>query len=193
MNDKVDIAALFSLESASDSLPEVNPAYTLSSLRFLENVLRGKSETLKAFIMTNGWPSAERFSEEVEEEAFMIAQQADYDPAFQRRCHKLMLALAEEGKIRLGYLAFLTDRILCNDGKHQRFGTQIREVTNGCFVPKPIEDPDRVDTLRTAVGLTESLAEYFTRVNTGDVVLHPVMQKESADEESKVIAFPRPH
>ena len=194
MPDTLDVDALFVLESACETPPDVNPAYNLSSLRFLEEIHRGKSEALKSFIAVSGWPSASRFGHEVEEEAFMIAQHADYDPAFQMRCHALMLELARQGKIRLGYLAFLTDRILCNAGKHQRFGTQIREVTNGCFVPKPIEDPERVDELRFSASLTESLADYFQRVNAGDVMLHPVMSPEphlASETENKILAFPR--
>ena len=99
-----------------------------------------------------------------------------------------------------GFLAFLTDRILCNEGKHQRFGTQIREAANGCFVPKPIEDPDRVDELRAQAGIRESLSDYFIRVNNGDLLLYRPLLNGYAEEleeqkAKKVVEFPgaKPH
>jgi hypothetical protein len=111
-----------------------------------------------------------------------------------------MLECALKGKVQLGFLAFLTDRILCNEGKHQRFGTQIREVMNGCFVPKPIEDPDHVDELRQKVGLFETITDYYQRVNNGDLLLYRPLLNGFAEElearkASKVVEFPgsKPH
>lgn len=186
-----ELASLFALDSGADlPPPDVSPAYNLSSLRFLEGIHRPRSEALKAFLAENGWPTSERFGEEFEEAAFLVALHSDYDPEFQLFCHQVMLQLARRGKIRLGYLAFLTDRILCNRDKHQRFGTQIREVANGCFVPKPIENPERVDALRAQAGLTENLADYFQRVNAGDVMPHPVMEEMPQEAAEKILPFP---
>ncbi len=197
MNSTIDIGALFALESLSELPPPgVSPAYDISSLKFLENIHRKKSEGLKEIITMGGWPDAARFGEHAEAAAFMIAQHADYDPELQKLCHSLMVERARRGEIKLGYLAFLTDRILCNLGKHQRFGTQIREVTNGCFVPKPMEDAERVDALREMVGLGENLSEYFIRINGGDLLLYrPLLngyaEELEAQKAHKVIAFPK--
>lgn len=191
----IPIGNLFALVSATAERPKVSPAYNLSSLRFLESIHRRRSDALKLFINENGWPGAALFGEEIEKDAFLIVLHSDYDPDFQMRCHQLMLQLAKHGKLRLGYLACLTDRILCNLDKHQRFGTQIREVTNGCFVPKPIEDPDHVDELRAQVGIAETLADYLQRINSGDLVFfRPVLdgEEEKTDtHEEKIISFPK--
>jgi hypothetical protein len=101
--------------------------------------------------------------------------------------------------VRTGFLACLTDRILCNSGFHQRFGTQIREVSNGCFVPKPIEDPDLVDTLREKAGLKETLSDFLQRVNDGDLLLYRPLLKDYAyqmerAQPTNVLPFPqKPH
>lgn len=196
----IDLEALFSLDSpAGLPRPAVSPAYDESSLKFLEGIRRAKSESLKLLIAESGWPNAARVGEHAEAAAFMIAQHADYDPGFQIMCHDLMLEAAESGITKLGFLAFLTDRILCNHGKHQRFGTQIREVENGCFVPQPIENPDRVDELRELAGLDETLSEYYDRINRGDLLLYRPLLGSQAEEltrlhdEKIVPLFPEMH
>ena len=198
MIDLTDLDALFSLDG-SQSAPSVPTAPKASALEFLEQIHRRNSESLKAIIQQNGWPSNQS-NENAASAAFMIVQHADYDPPFQRLCHALMLEAARQGELPLGFLAFLTDKILTNNGKPQRFGTQIREVSNGCFVPKAMEDPDNIDLLREQVGLGESLSDYFQRINDGDLLLYRPLLGEYADElehtkESKVIPFPqkKPH
>lgn len=193
MNDTAHLTHLFTLASAAESPPRVSPAYNLSSLRFLEGIHRRRSETLKHFIIENGWPSAARFDEEMEEASFLVVLHSDYDPEFQLMCHALMLQLAKQKRIKLAYLACLTDRILCNFERHQRFGTQIREAANGCFVPKPLEDPDHVDDLREEVGLKETLADYLQRINAGDLVFYrPLLGGDNPEmPEENVIPFPQ--
>ncbi len=169
--------------------------YDPSSIKFLENIHRRKSEALKDIVATRGWPDNKAYDGHAEAAAFMIVQHADYDPEFQKYCHGLMLENAARGKASLGFIAFLTDRILCNAGRHQRFGTQIREVTNGCFVPKPIENPEKVDEFRQMAGIGECLSDYLQRVNGGDLLLYRPLLNGYAEEleerkENKVIEFP---
>lgn len=194
MSDTLDLDALFSLEGALPP-PTHCPAPSASALEFLQQIHRRNSESLKVIVQNDGWPTRVTVSANAAAAAFMVVQHADYDPEFQRLCHGLMLEAAHKDEIDLGFLAFLTDKILINNGKHQRFGTQIREVANGCFVPKPIEDPDAVDALRESVGLQETLADYFQRVNDGDLLLYRPLLGEYAYElehakETKVIPFP---
>ena len=169
----INMDTLFAL-SAPDDLdpPAISTCYDPSSLEFLAGIHRGKSERLKYFVLKAGWPSAGMYGEDAEAAAFMIVQHADYDIEFQILCHRLMLESAKRGMTKPGFLAFLTDRILCNKGNHQRFGTQIREVTNGCFVPKPMQDAEHVDELRAQAGLDETLSDYYARINNGDLLLY---------------------
>lgn len=167
-----DLLSLFSLAPVSDLPPPVpNTAWDPSSIQFLASIHGAKSEALKTIIAEYGWPTDEEFGEHAHAAAFMIVVHADYDVEFQTNCHQLLLESATRGDIPLGFLAFLTDRILCNLNLHQRFGTQIREAANGCFVPKAIEDTEKVDALRAQAGLSENLSEYYARVNGGDLLL----------------------
>ncbi len=56
-------------------------------------------------------------------------------------------------------LAYLTDRVRVNQGREQVFGTQMRSDANGMPIPQPIEDPERLDERRVAVGL-DAFEEY---------------------------------
>jgi len=194
------LLALFSLESPEGmEAPHIPTQWAPSSLAFLSGIHGAKSEALKQIVTVSGWPQDEDYSDHAEAAAFMITLHADYDLDFQVKCHSLMLELATRGKIALGYIAFLTDRILCNKGLHQRFGTQIREAANGYFVPKALEHDDEaeVDALRKEAQLDETLFEYYQRVNAGDLLLPRPLLGEYADiwehksDDSNVIAFPK--
>ncbi len=196
MQDTLDLTTLFALTSTAPS-PKGATGTSASGRAFLEQIHRRNSEALKAVIATSGWPAASHVDDDAEAAAFMIVQHADYDPDFQRECHRLMLKQVARGESdRLGLLACLTDRILCNSGLPQRFGTQIREAANGCFVPQPIEDPERVDELREKVGLRETLTDYLQRINDGDMLLYRPLLNGYADtlehaRPSNVIPFPQ--
>jgi hypothetical protein len=188
---------MFSLTPKAEAeTVQATNAPSQSALDFLEQIHRRNSETLKAIIHDGGWPSAEQVSTNAEAAAFMIVQHADYDPIFQRACHMLLMESVANGEtLEIGFLAFLTDRILCNEGKLQRFGTQIREAGNGCFVPKPMEDPDHVDEMRERAGLKETLSDYLQRINDGDLLLYrPLLngyaEQLEAAKQNKVIPFP---
>jgi hypothetical protein len=197
MLEQTDLESLFSLTPKTESqAAQATNAPSQSALDFLEQIHRRNSETLKAIIHDSGWPSAELVSSNAEAAAFMIVQHADYDPIFQRACHMLLMESVACGEtLEIGFLAFLTDRILCNEGRLQRFGTQIREAGNGCFVPKPMEDPDHVDELRERVGLKETLSDYLQRINDGDLLLYRPLLNGYAEQlehakENKIIPFP---
>jgi hypothetical protein len=197
MDDSLELESLFSLEpKTGDDLIQSANAPSASALEFLEQIHRRNSEALKTIIHNNGWPAALLVSKDAEAAAFMIVQHADYDPVFQRACHLLLMESVICGDTQeIGFLAFLTDRILCNDGRRQRFGTQIREVTNGCFVPKPMEDPEDVDEIRLRAGLKETLSDYLQRINDGDLLLYRPLLNGYAEQlehakENKIIPFP---
>lgn len=178
--------------------PHMPPQWAPSSLAFLAGIHQPRSDALKSIIAERGWPTDDLYSDHAEAASFMIALHADYDLDFQLHCHRLLLELATRRKMAPGYLAFLTDRILCNKGLRQRFGTQIREAANGCFVPKPMEmedDIDALDALRREAGLEETLFDYYQRVNSGDLLLPRPLLGAYADvwehrPEGNVLEFP---
>ena len=96
--------------------------------------------------------------------AWLLVQHADGDVAFQRRCLSLMEALVDTGAVFAGNVAYLTDRVLVNEGKPQIYATQFRTV-DGKSEPLPMIEPDRVDQRRATMGL-QPLNEYRKLMET---------------------------
>ena len=56
------------------------------------------------------------------------------------------------GEVSKVDVAYLTDRVLVNEGKKQLFGTQFLEV-NGKLVPQPIADEANLEKRRNDAGM----------------------------------------
>ena len=104
-----------------------------------------------------GWPTSSLVGRDGARAAWLLVQHADCDPVFQRECLERMQSFGTH-EVSPGDVAYLTDRVLVNEGKPQVYGTQFQEV-NGHPKPRPIEDPDSVDVRRAGVGLG-TLAKY---------------------------------
>ena len=111
-------------------------------------------QRLKEIIKEHGWPGKSLVGADGANAAWLLVQHADADVAFQRECLALTQA-APEGEVSPKDVAYLTDRVLVNDGKKQRYGTQMGMN----FEPRPIEDADNVDKRRAEIGLPP-LAQY---------------------------------
>ena len=122
---------------------------------------------LRGVIAEHGWPGASLVGDDGAHAAWLLAQHADADPAFQRRCLDLLAAAVEAGEATERERAYLTDRVLLAEGEPQVYGTQVRRVGEH-FEPCELGDPDGVDERRAAVGL-EPLAEYLSKFGSGGV------------------------
>lgn len=120
-------------------------------IRACVSIDRNNTHWLKNVVKRYGWPTTSLVGKEGSEEAWLLVQHADLDPAFQRLCLDLMAKLPE-GEISKTDFAYLTDRVLLAEGKKQLYGTQFIWV-NGKYTPNPIEDEANVDKMRMAVGL----------------------------------------
>ncbi len=116
---------------------------------------------LKAVVAERGWPGASVVGTDGANGAWLLAQHADADPAFQRRCLGLLAAAVEAGEATRQQLAYLTDRVLLAEGKQQEYGTQVT-ARGGRWVPRNLRDPDGVDARRAAAGL-DTIAGYLSR------------------------------
>ncbi|MEO0742452.1 MAG: DUF6624 domain-containing protein [Bacteroidota bacterium] len=114
---------------------------------------------LKGVVAERGWPKASEVGEQGASDAWLLAQHADRDRAFQREVLGLMEAAVAEGEASGSDFAYLTDRVRLAAGEPQVYGTQLK-VVDGQPVPREIEDADGVDARRAAVGLN-SLADYI--------------------------------
>ncbi|HJW09469.1 MAG TPA: GH92 family glycosyl hydrolase, partial [Holophagaceae bacterium] len=115
---------------------------------------------LKALLDRWGWFDRRSWGDEADNDAWLIAQHADQDVAFQKRVLGMLEPLMPHGGTEPSNYALLWDRVAVNEGRLQRFGSQGRCVGAGRWAPRPIEDPEHVDARRAAVGLGP-LAEYI--------------------------------
>lgn len=114
---------------------------------------------LKAVVAEHGWPGASVIGTDGANGAWLLAQHADADPAFQRQCLGLLATAVEAGEATKRQLAYLTDRVLLHEGEQQVYGTQLT-ARGGRWVPRNLRDPDGVDARRAAAGLG-TIAEYL--------------------------------
>jgi hypothetical protein len=124
---------------------------------------RRNTARLQQIVDEIGWPSIPLVGETAAQAAWLLAQHADLDREFQRRCLGLMRALPE-GAVWRHHLAYLEDRVLVGERKPQRYGTQLRRRDDGTLEPMRLIDPEQVDERRARVGL-EPLAEYIRTVS----------------------------
>jgi len=122
---------------------------------------------MKEIVEEYGWPTKSLVGEDGARSAWLLVQHADADPTFQRRCLELMKTV-EPGEVSPVDVAYLTDRVLVNEGKKQIYGTQFWSM-GGELVPRPIEDEARVEELRAEIGMI-SMQEYHRRMTGRDWV-----------------------
>ncbi|HXG68543.1 MAG TPA: DUF6624 domain-containing protein [Blastocatellia bacterium] len=132
----------------------------------MEAVHRRNAARLVAIMEEYGWPGCSLVGEDGEEAAWLIAQHAIGDPPLQRRGLELIRQAAAQGETPAWQAAMLEDRIRMFEGKPQLYGTQYDWDENGLMSPCPIEDAERVDERRLAVGLGP-LEENTRRVREG--------------------------
>lgn len=107
---------------------------------------------------TYGWLGDKEVGIQGNQAIFLVIQHADID--VQEKYLPMMRDAQKAGKARGADLALLEDRVLMRNGKKQIYGSQLStdSKTNQTYF-FPIEDVDRVDERRAAVGL-QPMAEY---------------------------------
>lgn len=128
----------------------------------MEAVHRRNAARLAEILEEVGWPAPAMVEEDGAEAAWLVAQHAIGEPAFQRRCLLALQDAAASGEVPAWQPAMLEDRIRMFEGRPQLYGTQLEPDDEGIARPYTIEDPDGVDVRRRAVGL-EPLGERLAR------------------------------
>lgn len=106
---------------------------------------------LKQIIDEIGWPRISQVGFEAAQDAWLLAQHADADVAFQESCLIAIRQLSAD-EYQSSNLAYLEDRVRVNTGRPQLYGTQFMG-SGSDFDPRPIEDEAHVDERRAVVGL----------------------------------------
>jgi hypothetical protein len=125
----------------------------------VRDVDRDNTERMKDILGRHGWPGKSLVGAGGAQAAWLLAQHADHDRRFQRRCLVLLREAVKKGEATGAQLAYLTDRLRVADKRRQVYGTQM-VVVAGKPQPAPIEDEANVDRRRKEVGLPP-LAEYL--------------------------------
>lgn len=110
---------------------------------------------LKKIVDQFGFPTAAMVGRKGMQNAWLLTQHADKDPAFQKRILRILRARPTTA-VPARDLANLQDRIRIHEGKLQIYGSNFDLKT---LQPTPIEDPRHVDERRARVGLMP-LADY---------------------------------
>jgi hypothetical protein len=109
---------------------------------------------LKGIVERYGWPGRALVGDEGSEHAWLLAQHADHDPVFQRRCLDLLGDAVVRGDASPINLAYLTDRVRLARGQRQLYGTQYESAPDGAWQPRPHPNPDLVNERRAAIGMS---------------------------------------
>jgi hypothetical protein len=120
---------------------------------------RTNTEWLKDIVEREGWPMISKVGAPASQQAWLLVQHADADPAFQLKVLRLMEPLTRSGEVSKRNYAYLYDRVMLKLTGKQRFATQAM-CKLGKRVPRPLEDDGAVGRERAAMEL-EPLAEYM--------------------------------
>lgn len=127
-----------------------------------------------------GWLAANEVGDRGNLTLFLVIQHADQ--ATQEKYLPLLRAAVKDKKAEGGQLALLEDRVALLQGKRQIYGSQIGyHPDTKAHILLPLEDPDRVDKRRAAVGLNP-IAEYLERY---DIIWNPEQYKKDLPELEK--------
>ena len=124
---------------------------------------RARAERLKEIIAEHGWPTIDFVGRDAASAAWLIAQHADFDVAFQERALELMREALADDQVDPVDVAYLKDRVAVNRGRPQTYGTQILCMDGRPGPATPIEDAENVDARRNEVGL-DPLEDYYVEL-----------------------------
>ncbi|OJJ14463.1 hypothetical protein BKI52_42535 [marine bacterium AO1-C] len=131
---------------------------------YKDSVLKAHRKRLGEVFDKYGFPGYDLVGKPGSQAFWLMVQHLDKYVDFQQKILKVMKAEVKRGNADGSNYAYLTDRVLVNTGKKQKFGTQVLyDNSVGKPYPKPLQNPKKVDTYRKAVGM-ESLHEYLNGV-----------------------------
>jgi hypothetical protein len=119
---------------------------------------------LKAQISQNGWFTVSKYGADADRAAWLLVQHADRDLDFQTDMLSILEPLVPVDETARTNYAYLYDRVAVNRGRPQRYGTQGRCTAAGVWEPREVEQPEKLDERRAAVGLGP-VAEYIAVFN----------------------------
>lgn len=120
---------------------------------------------LKERVKAHGWYTIDMYGKEADQAAFLLAQHADRDAAFQAEVLPQLEKLAQEGKAKPSSYAMLYDRVAVAQKRPQRYGSQGRCNDQGVWTAFETEDLANLDQRRASMGL-QPAADYAAMVSS---------------------------
>lgn len=124
-----------------------------------ERIYRENTEIVKKYFKDYSLPTVRENGQRTSILFWVFVQHADHDVAFQAEVLKVMTKELKKGNVLKNNYAYLYDRVHKNQGKPQRYGTQISWET-GAPAPYSLEQPEKINELRKEMGL-ESMEDYL--------------------------------
>jgi hypothetical protein len=120
---------------------------------------------IKQLVDVSGFPSVADVGVQGVQNAWLLTQHADSDPAFQAKVlAQLMPRLKNENFMRADY-AMLIDRVRLAQNKKQIYGSQLAPKGDGQWVLRPVEDRPHLDQRRATMDLMP-MADYMCWMHT---------------------------
>jgi hypothetical protein len=114
----------------------------------------------RSLMPAHGWITSAKDGKPVALAAFLIVQHANNDLGLMKEVLERMEWQKRRGQVDGGFYALLYDRIAMQEGRLQRYGTQMVCVAHR-YAPYRLEDAGHVDDRRRALGMKQSLEEYL--------------------------------
>ncbi len=109
---------------------------------------------IKKIINKYGWPTLNLVGKKASHKFWLLVQHADKDIRFQKKCLHLLKGAVKNKQAYIKDLAYLTDRVLVNQGKKQKYGTQFFKKKGG-YISKPIYNKKSINKRRKKIGLKD--------------------------------------
>ncbi len=119
----------------------------------MEALHKANTARLDSIINEIGYPSKDKVGTEANEAAWLIIQHAISNPAFMKKCLRLLEETIKEGETNQKQFAYLSDRIAVFEGRNQLYGTQFDWDEEGQLSPQAYDSIDAVNRRRIAIGL----------------------------------------
>ncbi len=100
-----------------------------------------------------GYPTIDKVGKQASEAAWLVIQHSIGQPAFMKKCAKLLEEAVRDDRASERNLAYLTDRIAVFEKKPQLYGTQFDWDENGELSPHYFDDLTKVNLRRQSIGL----------------------------------------
>lgn len=153
-NDADRLAAIYDIDQ--DSLGACPNAAGLTDAQFVvlsracdamvKDINRANLALIEKMTPASGWFSNKVYGQKAATGAYLVVQHTD-DPVIQNRYLPTIERMVRTGDALASEYAMIYDRAAVGEGRLQRYGTQMYCV-EGRMVPRPMEDPARVDERR---------------------------------------------